>query len=452
MDGRRSVRWGVGLGVGALALIAATQPYAPRSTAAPMDELVVVAEDAPSVGVEAAVRTALDARPYIDALSGTVTWDLPSARNERVDFWIDFLEGRNAERTRVWLERQGRWAPLIRTQLRERGMPEDLLYLAMIESGLSPYAYSRAHASGMWQFIAETGRRYGLRIDGYVDERRDPIASTDAALDYLQDMHDDFGSWFLAAAGYNSGENRVARLLRQKAGGATGDEGLYWVIGPHLPRETRDYVPLMLAAGHIAKQPEQYGFRGLVYQDPFDFVEVEVPGGTSLASVARAGDLDKDVLEDLNPHLVRDVTPPGESWKLRVPRGSDARVAANLARILEEEPDPVEYVLRRGETLSHLASRYGVSVDAISAANGGVNPRRLQAGQRLVIPVSGSHVQLASASTAQPSWQTHRVRRGDTLWGIARRYDVSIGQLRAWNSLGRSSRIQPGQSIRVRSS
>lgn len=443
----------VGVGILALGAMAAMYPFTPESTPAPMDALVEHVENAPSFGINAAVRRVVDGESYIDALSSSVTWDLPSTRTQRVEYWIDFLSGKNADKTRVWLERQGRYAPLIRQNLQAAGMPQDLLYLAMIESGLSPRAYSHAAASGMWQFIAETGRRYGLRIDSYVDERRDPVKSTAAALEYLGEMHGDFGSWFLAAAGYNSGENRVARLLRERAGGATGDENLYWVIGPHLPRETRDYVPLMLAMAHIAKQPERYGFTNLEYQEPLEYEQVDVPGGVQLSTVARAAGVDADVVEELNPHLMRGMTPPGESWKVRVPLDRGETFAANFARILEETPDPVEHVIRRGETLSHIASRFGVSVDALRAANGGLNPRYIQAGQRIRVPADGAVVLAQAAQPGQESsWQVHQVRRGDTLWGIARRYDVSVSQLRSWNDMGGRSSIQPGQRLRLRNS
>jgi membrane-bound lytic murein transglycosylase D len=327
-------------------------------------------------------------------------------------------------------------------------MPQDLLYLAMIESGLSPKAYSHAAASGMWQFIAETGRRYDLRIDGYVDERRDPVKATAAALEYLGEMHDEFGSWFLAAAGYNSGENRVRRLLR----GRSHDEDLYWAIGPELPRETRDYVPLMLAMAHIAKDPARYGFTELEYEEPLEYETVDVPGGTPLSTVARAAEVDRDVIEELNPHLTRGITPPGETFGVRVPLRRGGTFLANFERIRAETPDPMEYVIRRGETLTHVARRFGVSVAAIQDANGGLNPRRIQAGQRIRVPVEdGDVIAAAAAETAREAdvARTHRVRSGDTLWEIARRYGVSVSQLRNWNAMGARSQIRPGQQLRV---
>lgn len=259
------------------------------------------------------------------------SWDLPVEKNERVDFWIDFLQTKRHDDTREWVERLGYYGPMIQEKLRERGMPEDLVFLAMAESGLDPTAYSRADASGMWQFIAETGRRYGLEVSRYVDERNDPVKSTDAALDYLQELYDHFGSWYLAAAAYNTGENRVDRILRQRAGGRTGDESLYWQIGRFLPRETRDYVPIMLAVGHIGKDPERYGFEDIRYQEPMRFERARVAPGTRLAAVARAAGVDTEEIQRLNPHLVRGQTPPDRAWDVRVPPGTADAVERALA-------------------------------------------------------------------------------------------------------------------------
>lgn len=388
-------------------------------------------------------------------------WDLPVTRNESVDRWATFLSGRNADNTRVWLERKGRYGPMIRAELRRRGMPEDLLYLALIESGLSPKAYSKAAASGMWQFIAETGQRYGLEVSDEVDERRDPVKATSAALDYLQDLYGRFGSWYLAAAAYNTGENRVDRILRERAGGARGDDALFWKIAPHLPRETRDYVPLMLAAGHVGKDPAAYGLDGLEYQDPLDFDVVWVPGATDLDMIAKASGVDTDAVEDLNPHLLKGRTPSNRGWSVRIPAGTrvvferafpqmyrDARLA-----VVEEKTDgpekpassakaaSVTHRVARGETLSHIARRYGVSVAALRAANGNVDPRRIRAGQTL-------RVQGGKAVASAPAVQYHKVQRGENLTVIARRYNVSLSQIRSWNDI-RGSRILPGQRLRV---
>jgi membrane-bound lytic murein transglycosylase D len=381
-----------------------------------------------------------------------VRWDLTVTPHDRVDYWIDFLKGRNYDKTRLWLERSGRYAPMIREQLRARGMPEDLIYLALIESGFSPRAYSRAHASGIWQFIEETGRRYGLRVSEYLDERRDPIKSTTAALDYLEELYARFGSWYLAAAAYNTGENRVDRILRQRAGGRRGDDALFWQIAPYLPRETRDYVPLMLAAGHIAKEPAKYGFTGLEYHDPLDFESVPVPGGTALRAVARAAEIPLDEVKDLNPQLVRGVTPPGSTWSVRLPPGRARTYALNIDRVVAEERlATIEHTVRRGETLSHIAKRYGTSVGALREMNAGINPQRILVGQLVRIP-AGAQVAAAPATVAQPRdrWTRYRVRRGDSLWSISRRYGVTVRDLQAWNGMGRRSRILVGQNLRIR--
>jgi membrane-bound lytic murein transglycosylase D len=383
---------------------------------------------------------------------GEARWDLTVTPHARVDYWIDFLKGRNYDKTRLWLERSGRYAPLIRGELRARGMPEDLIYLALIESGFSPRAYSRAHASGIWQFIEETGKRYGLRVSTYLDERRDPIKSTKAALDYLQELYDRFDSWYLAAAAYNTGENRVDRILRERAGGRRGDDALFWKIAPYLPRETRDYVPLMLAAGHIAKDPEKYGFKGLQYHQPLVYEPVSVPGGTSLRAVARAAQVSLDEVKDLNPHFVLEVTPPGQGWPVRLPPGRSKVYAQNFEQVLADERlATTEHTVRRGETLSHIARRYGTSVSALQLANVGVQPQRIKVGQRIRIP-GGSQAAAATAPAAptRTRWTRHQVRRGDSLWSISRRYGVSVGQLQAWNGLGRRSKIMVGQSLRIR--
>jgi membrane-bound lytic murein transglycosylase D len=373
-------------------------------------------------------------------------WDLTVTHNDRVQFWIDFLQGRNKERTQLWLEREGMYGEFIRSRLRARGMPEDLFYLAMIESGLSSRAVSHASAVGIWQFIAETGRRYGLEVSAYVDERRDPVKATDAALDYLEYLYGRFGSWYLAAAGYNTGENRVGRIMREVTGSERGTDADYWRIAHRLPRETRDYVPLMLAARHIGKNPNAYGFYGLEHRAPLSFDRVDVGGGISLAAVARAAGVDAAAIRDLNPHLVRGMTPPGRGLEVRVPAGRRAAVLANLDRAVEEtRVAVVTHRVARGETLTHIARRHGVRVDALRAANPGLNPRRMQVGQTVQVPVGAGG---AVAVVAQPQrWRTYQVRRGDTLSHIAVRHGVTVNQLRRWNGIG--TRIYPGQRLRI---
>jgi membrane-bound lytic murein transglycosylase D len=262
-----------------------------------------------------------------------VSWDLPlpATDNDRIDFFTEFLMGKNHDKTQQWLERIGKYGPMIQNELKERGMPQDLLYLAMIESGLSPHATSSVKAAGMWQFMQETGERYGLDVNKYVDERRDPIESTGAALTYLQEMHDRFGSWFLSAAGYNTGENRVGRLVKERIGVEKADtEDMYWQIWDKLPSETRDYVPLMLAMGKIAKEPAKYGFKSVTPQAPLQYEEVSIAGGTKLSDVAMMAGVNATEVNELNPHLIRKMTPPGGTYKVRVPVGKSQTVLAAL--------------------------------------------------------------------------------------------------------------------------
>ena len=260
-------------------------------------------------------------------------WDLPTPApdNDRVTFFIEYLMGKNHDKTQVWLERIGKYGPMIENELKERGMPQDLLYLAMIESGLNPHATSPVKAAGMWQFMQETGERYDLEVDQYVDERRDPVESTAAALTYLQEMHERFGSWFLASAGYNTGENRVGRLVKERIGHEKANsEDMYWEIWDKLPRETRDYVPLMLAMGTIAKEPAKYGFKELNFQKPLQYEEVNVPGGTKLSEIALSAGVNANDVEELNPHLTKKMTPPGKDYRVRVPVGKSRTVIAAL--------------------------------------------------------------------------------------------------------------------------
>jgi membrane-bound lytic murein transglycosylase D len=257
------------------------------------------------------------------------TLGIPMDMNSEVEAWMErFLTDQRPAFTR-YLEREGLYSDMIRDGLRSRGMPEELMYLAAIESGYTPGARSRVSAMGMWQFMTPTAQAFGLRIDEYVDERRDPIRATEAALDYLQSLHKRFGSWYLAAAAYNAGPSRVARVVRTHAGDATGEEAIYWEIVEHLPRETRAYVPKMLAAILLGQAAGDYGF-DVEPSQPIRFDRVWVPGGTTLKRVAQAVNMPLARIRQLNPHLLRGVTPPGEPFGIRVPPGRSSMVVASL--------------------------------------------------------------------------------------------------------------------------
>jgi membrane-bound lytic murein transglycosylase D len=222
----------------------------------------------PRVGSDlASVQTALgNSLPTVITTAGSssssVGWDLANLDNARVDSWIKLFstDPKVKSRFALWLDRKSEYEPMISTKLAERDMPQDLIYLAMIESGFNPKAQSPAKAGGLWQFISETGKRYGLTVNKKVDERNQPEKATEAALSYLSDLHDRFGSWYLAAAAYNTGENRVGRIMREVTGSEKGTDADYYRISSRLPKETQDYVPMMIAAGRISKDPGKYGF------------------------------------------------------------------------------------------------------------------------------------------------------------------------------------------------
>ena len=249
--------------------------------------------------------------------------------NDAVESWINhFATDRRLVFESV-LSRAGLYSDMIRTKLRERGMPEDLLYLALVESDFHTGARSRVLATGMWQFMEPTARRYGLRIDAYVDERYDPVRATDAALDYLSDLYQRYGSWYLAAAAYNAGALRVSSVLERYTEGRIGDDS-YWEIVDHLPSETANYVPKLLAVTHLARSAERYGLE-VRRVDPYEYDFIWSPGGVDLGEVAHSLGIAAEQMYELNPQLIRHVTPPGEIYRLRVPVGMARQDVAGLA-------------------------------------------------------------------------------------------------------------------------
>lgn len=376
--------------------------------------------------------------------------------HRRVQYYIDYFRNPARNRFGIWLERLARYEGMIRQVFRQHGLPEDLVYLGLIESGYSNSAVSHASAVGMWQFIASTGRRYGLRIDDWVDERRDPFRSTDAAARHLADLKDQFGSWYLAAAAYNAGSGRVRRGLRRLRDRSPSDTTFFDLYDRrYLRRETRDYVPKLIAATLIAKDPADYGFTDVGSQSPLTFDEITVPGQTGLDVLAGLADTTARALRDLNPQYFRGATPPGEQATVRVPRGAAQKVLARYETLpVSERLNFIQHRVRRGETLSLIAQRYRVPLRYVRQANPRVRPRRLKIGQHLVIPVSRAARRGTAVSSrprrAAPARGVHTVRRGDTLWLVAQRYGVSIRDLRRWNRIPRNvSLLEIGQRLRV---
>ena len=343
--------------------------------------------------------------------AASVRWDIPMVRNESVEKYVRMFTGAKSDEFARYLKRSGRYEGMIRRKLRERGMPEDLVYLSMIESGFNPTARSHASAVGLWQFMAGTARDYGLRVDSYVDERKDPEKSTDAALRYLRDLHAEFDSWYLAAAAYNGGGGRVGRVMKQVTGRQRGEERDFWRIRHRLPQETREYVPLMLAAALIGKEPHKYGMGDVERWVPLESETVEVPAETRLSVVAEAAGVTEKEVATLNPHLVKRMTPPGKkAYPVRIPEGRARRFAANFAAV-------------RAEAVRVAAAERAREAEV--AATKRAEARRVAAASRRV----------------------HRVRSGESLWTIARRNDTTVRAIQRANGLGKKSRIRPGQRL-----
>ncbi|MYA33486.1 MAG: LysM peptidoglycan-binding domain-containing protein [Gemmatimonadales bacterium] len=406
--------------------------------------------------IDRAVREMLDGDPLGLVHEGEDPRVFRLEMNERVQSWVHYFQTVIGERFATYLGRKTRYEPMIRRKLREAGLPQDLIYLALIESGMNPNAYSHASAVGLWQFIAGTGRQYGLEISYWIDERRDPEKATDAAVRHLKDLYEEFGSWYLAAAGYNGGPNRVRRGLRTVPGAT------FWDLADRrlLRRETRDYVPKIIAAAMIGHDPARYGFPDPERETIPEYAKVRVPDATSFDVLAEASGTDEATINLLNPEFPRDVTPPHREVEVRVPVEGAARFAARYAAVpAGERVTWTFHTVQRGHTLGWIGQQYGVSVAALRAANANVNPRRLQIGQELVIPRSAraSRASIAQSSNVRPiAARTNAegttvvtVQRGQTLDVIAQRYGVSVAALRAANGNVNPRRLQIGQELLV---
>ena len=319
----------------------------------------------------------------------------PAIRDEalraEVERWRRRFAESDPESFRIYLQRMTRYAQLVDSVLIDRELPSSLRYLPIVESGYIPDAVSPAAAVGMWQFMGSVARSYGMQVDGLIDERRDPIAATDAATRFLAELHDRFDSWFLALAAYNGGPSRVDRLLREHVPLAEGGDSLFMRIRPYLPRETQDFVPKFLAVAEVARAADRLGLApglGEGYA-PLAFDEIEVPDATSLDIVAAAAGADEDEVFELNPHVVRGVTPRNRRTRLRIPIGTAEEFSRVFPTIPQSERITVaEYVVRSGDTLSEIAEDHGVRTSELLAANPGLDARRLQIGTRLIVPVA----------------------------------------------------------------
>ena len=344
--------------------------------------------------------------------------------------------------------RSGRYRPYIVEQMRKAGTPEDLSWLPLIESGFKTKALSRARALGLWQFIASTGYRYDLRRDRWVDERMDPEQSTQAAIAYLKVLHGLFGDWTTALAAYNCGEGNVLRVIRQQHVNYLDD---FWDLYPRLPLETARYVPRFLATLHIIKDPEKYGFDDLELDQPLMNEQVQVNRQMRLKDIARVLNVPAKTLEELNPSLRYKAT-PNYPFTLNLPADTSTTLLAKLEEVPQWKPPKRAYVVHRvrfGETLSGISLKYRVSVRRIVHANHLRSASRIRAGQRLKIPLRGQVI-MASRNPARRTGSTvhYQVRRGDSLWLIAQRFNTTVTKIKALNDI-HSNLLHTGQVILV---
>jgi membrane-bound lytic murein transglycosylase D len=375
--------------------------------------------------------------------------DLLTIENAAVKKWEDHFTGRGRPYFARWLQRKTAVDSLVTTILGEYDLPRELIYLAMIESGLSSRARSSVGAVGPWQFMPGTAKAFDLRRDWWIDERRDFELSTRAAARYLSQLYQRFGNWALVLAAYNSGENRVARQVRFK-----GHDD-YWRM--HLPRQTTDYVPKFIAATRIGEHPERYGFE-VTPAPPLVYDTLSVDDATDIALIAECAGTTKHDLVLLNPALLRGATPPdSRGYAVRVPAGSGVRAAAALRRIpADKRLTWRRHRVKRGDTLSQIAAAHGTSVADIARLNKLDNRHLIRPGDQLLIPMPADLAARAKKRTTDKGYYvppdgyvrvSYKVRQGDTLGGIARKLGVSLKHLRKVNAIYRSHLIHPGQRI-----
>jgi membrane-bound lytic murein transglycosylase D len=364
-----------------------------------------------------------------------------------VDTQVAFYTRYSETLARV-LERSRPYLYYVVEEVQRRGMPLEIALLPVIESAYNPWAYSRAHAAGLWQFIPSTGRKYGLDKDFWYEGRYDVLAATDAALTYLQELHDMFGDWALALGAYNMGEGGMARAIARNR--AKGIPVQYDRL--RLPRETANYVPKLIAVRNIIANPSAYGISLEPMPNQPHFVKITLPLRIDLELAARLAELPVEDFALLNPAYTKPVLDVNAERPLLVPAVKAGRFYANLNRLEEPLVTWQKHVMARGERIERVAARHGLTVEQLREANSLSTRARLRPGDELMVPSQtaggGAVSDIVHVSAVSTEPEFHRVRSGDTLYSIARQYEVKVDELKSWNRLS-SSRLKPGQKLRL---